>query len=187
MAYSNNNKNFIPVLRKASITITGTITDEQQQPLPGVSVYEKQSKKGAVTDGNGKYTIAAEEGAVLVFSYLGYQTQEVVVSSKRILNIVLKENSNTLEEVSIGYQKIRKSDVTGAISSVKASELNLTAPTVGQALVGKVAGVQVSQTSGAPYSGTKIRVRGVGSCVGRRPRIGFGPPMAGGPWWWRSR
>jgi len=163
MAYSNNNKNFIPVLRKASITITGTITDEQQQPLPGVSVYEKQSKKGAVTDGNGKYTIAAEEGAVLVFSYLGYQTQEVVVSSKRILNIVLKENSNTLEEVSIGYQKIRKSDVTGAISSVKASELNLTAPTVGQALVGKVAGVQVSQTSGAPYSGTKIRVRGVGS------------------------
>ncbi|RZK86594.1 MAG: SusC/RagA family protein, partial [Pedobacter sp.] len=102
--------------------------------------------------------------ATLVFSFIGYETQEILVSGSKTINVKLKESNNTLNEVvAIGYQKIRKSDVTGAISSVKASEMNLSAPTVGQALVGKVAGVQVSQTSGAPYAGTKIRVRGVGS------------------------
>ncbi len=159
----HNVRKAVPAIRKANVTISGTITDEQKQPLPGVSVFEKQSKKGTVTDGNGKFTISIADGSTLVFSYLGYITQELSVSGNRTLNITLKEESNTLDEVSIGYQKIRKSDVTGAISSVKASELNLTSPTVGQALVGKVAGVQVSQTSGAPYAGTKIRVRGVGS------------------------
>lgn len=145
-------------------TISGTVTDEKGQPLPGVSVYDKQTKKTTSTDGNGKFSIEANNGATLVFSFVGFDTQEVIVSGNKTINIKLKESSNTLNEVvAIGYQKIRKSDVTGAISSVKASELNLTSPTVGQALVGKVAGVQVSQTSGAPYSGTKIRVRGIGS------------------------
>jgi len=144
--------------------ISGTVTDEKGEPLPGVSVYDKQTKKTTSTDGNGKFMIEAGNGATLVFSFVGFDTQEVIVSGNKAINIKLKESSNTLNEVvAIGYQKIRKSDVTGAISSVKASELNLTSPTVGQALVGKVAGVQVSQTSGAPYSGTKIRVRGIGS------------------------
>ncbi|RBQ04325.1 SusC/RagA family protein [Pedobacter miscanthi] len=150
--------------RHAFATVSGTVTDQNKQPLPGVSVFEKKTKKTTVTDSNGKYVITVDEGAILVFSYIGYDNQEVVVNGKQSINIVLKESSNTLNEVvAIGYQKIRKSDVTGAISSVKASEINLTSPTVGQALVGKVAGVQVSQTSGAPYSGTKIRVRGIGS------------------------
>ncbi|MBO9673308.1 MAG: TonB-dependent receptor [Sphingobacteriaceae bacterium] len=149
---------------KAFITVSGTVTDQNNQVLPGVSVFEKKTKKTTVTDTNGKYSINVEEGAVLVFSYIGYDNQEVVVNGRQNINVTLKESSNTLNEVvAIGYQKIRKSDVTGAISSVKASEMNLTSPTVGQALVGKVAGVQVSQTSGAPYSGTKIRVRGIGS------------------------
>ncbi|SFA52917.1 TonB-linked outer membrane protein, SusC/RagA family [Pedobacter suwonensis] len=149
---------------KAFATVSGTVTDQNNQPLPGVSVFEKKTKKTTVTDSNGRYSINVEEGAILVFSYIGYDNQEVVVNGRQNINVVLKESSNTLNEVvAIGYQKIRKSDVTGAISSVKASEMNLTSPTVGQALVGKVAGVQVSQTSGAPYSGTKIRVRGIGS------------------------
>src|SRR5690606_15699391 len=78
---------------------------------------------------------------------------------------MLDYSDNVLEEVtvSIGYQRVRKSDLTGAVASVRAEELNLTSPKLSQALVGKVAGVQVSQTSGAPYEGTKIRVRGVGS------------------------
>ncbi|MBB4107513.1 SusC/RagA family TonB-linked outer membrane protein [Pedobacter zeae] len=148
----------------AFASVSGTVTDQNNQPLPGVSVFERKTKKTTVTDSNGKYSITVDEGAVLVFSYIGYDNQEVVVNGRQNINIILKESSNTLNEVvAIGYQKIRKSDVTGAISSVKASEMNLTSPTVGQALVGKVAGVQVSQTSGAPYSGTKIRVRGIGS------------------------
>ena len=150
--------------RKTFASVSGTVTDQNNQPLPGVSVFEKKTKKTTVTDANGKYAISVEDGAILVFSYIGYDNQEVAVNGRQNINVILKESSNTLNEVvAIGYQKIRKSDVTGAISSVKASEMNLTSPTVGQALVGKVAGVQVSQTSGAPYSGTKIRVRGIGS------------------------
>ncbi|WP_235206944.1 TonB-dependent receptor [Pedobacter sp. V48] len=149
---------------KAAFTISGIVTDNNQLPLPGVGVYDKKTKKSTSTDVNGKYSISLEEGSTLVFSFIGYESQEVPVTAARTLNISLKESTNTLDEVvAIGYQKIRKSDVTGAISSVKASELNLTSPTVGQSLVGKVAGVQVSQTSGAPYAGTKIRVRGIGS------------------------
>lgn len=149
---------------KAAFTISGIVTDNNQLPLPGVGIYDKKTKKSTSTDVNGKYSISLEEGSTLVFSFIGYESQEVSVTATRTLNISLKESTNTLDEVvAIGYQKIRKSDVTGAISSVKASELNLTSPTIGQALVGKVAGVQVSQTSGAPYSGTKIRVRGIGS------------------------
>ncbi|SER81071.1 SusC/RagA family TonB-linked outer membrane protein [Pedobacter rhizosphaerae] len=150
--------------RKAAFTISGTVTDEQHQPLPGVSIYDKKNKKTTVTDSNGKYILAVQEQTTLVFAFVGYTTQEVAVSGSRTLNVILRESTNTLDEVvAIGYQKVRKSDLTGAISSVKASEMNLTSPTIGQALVGKVAGVQVSQTSGAPYAGTKIRVRGVGS------------------------
>ncbi len=164
MAVSNAKLVSATELNNRFATISGTVTDENGQPLPGVSVYDKQTKKTTSTDGNGKFLIEASNGATLVFSFVGFDTQEVIVSGNKAINIKLKESSNTLNEVvAIGYQKIRKSDVTGAISSVKASELNLTSPTVGQALVGKVAGVQVSQTSGAPYSGTKIRVRGIGS------------------------
>ncbi len=151
-------------IRQAQIQVTGTVTDEQNQPLPGVTVLDQTSGHKVGTDSNGRFTISVASGSTLSFNFIGYEKAQVLITSQTKVNIKLKESSNSLQEVvAIGYQKIRKSDVTGAISSVKASELNLTAPTIGQALVGKVAGVQVSQTSGAPYAGTKIRVRGVGS------------------------
>ncbi|WP_198315567.1 SusC/RagA family TonB-linked outer membrane protein [Chitinophaga tropicalis] len=146
------------------VVISGIVTDENQQPVPGVSIYEKNTKKNTTTDADGKYTIAVNAGDVLVFNFIGYAPQEVTVTGEGKVNVQLKlQNSQLREVVAIGYQSVRKSDVTGAISSVKASELNLTSPSVGQALVGKVAGVQVSQVSGAPYASTKIRVRGIGS------------------------
>jgi TonB-linked SusC/RagA family outer membrane protein len=146
-----------------ALPIAGTVTDENNQPIAGASVHIKNSTTGTVTDANGKYTLTADKGTVLVFSFVGYLSQEVTVGGGQI-NVKLKPQYNMLNEVvAIGYQTLRKSDVTGAVSSVKASELNLAAPTLGQALVGKVAGVQISQTSGAPYQSTKIRVRGVGS------------------------
>ncbi len=146
-------------------SISGVVTDDNNQPLPGVSVYDKNNRQhGTVTDINGKYSLTVEQGTTLVFSFVGFTTQEAAAGPSATLNIKLEPQANILNEVvAIGYQSIRKSDVTGAISSVKASELNLSAPTLGQALVGKVAGVQVSQTSGAPYQATKIRVRGIGS------------------------
>src|ERR1700744_3468963 len=153
-----------PVVNLAQIKITGKIVDETNTPIPGVNISDKTSHKGTSTDINGQYTIEVEAGATLVFSFIGYASQEVVVGNQTEINIKLKPSSNILNEVvAIGYQTMRKSDFTGAVASVKANELNLSAPTVGQALVGKVAGVQVSQVTGAPYQSTKITVRGVGS------------------------
>ena len=146
----------------AIIKVSGVVTDQNNQPLAGVTVSVKNSRKQIATDANGRYSLNVNEGDILVVSYIGFVAQEVT-ANKAVINLTLKADVKQLEEVSIGYQRLRKSDVTGAISSVKASELNLTTPTISQALVGKVAGVQVSQVSGAPYSGTKIRVRGIGS------------------------
>lgn len=144
--------------------ITGSVNDQNGQPLPGVSIIEKLSRKGTVTDANGKFSIDVSIGSTLVFSFIGFETQEVVIAEQTNLTIQLKEGATMLNEVvAVGYQTLRKSDVTGAIANVKARELNVAAPTLGQALVGKLAGVQVSQVSGAPYIGTKIRVRGIGS------------------------
>ncbi len=146
--------------------VSGTVTDENNQPLPGTSVLVKGTTKGITADGSGKYNISAQPGTILVFSFIGYNSQSVTVGNGETINVQLKPASNVLNEVvAIGYANVRRSDATGAIASVKASELNLSAPTIGQALVGKVAGVQVSQTDGAPYQSTKIRVRGIGSFI----------------------
>ena len=143
--------------------IIGKVTDENNKPLSGVSVVTRGSKRASATNDSGYFSITATKGSVLIFSYTGYQFQEVKIENSNELTIKMKTDVITLDEVSVGYQKQRKSDLTGAISSVKAKELNLSSPTISQALVGKVAGVQVAQVSGAPYSGAKIRVRGIGS------------------------
>ena len=144
------------------IKITGIVTDENNRPLAGVSVAIKNSKKGVATDASGRFTLETNQGTILVFSSVGFLTQEIP-ATQGLMTIKLKEDVKQLEEVTIGYQRLRKSDLTGSVSSVKASELNLSSPTLSQALVGKIAGVQVSQVSGAPYSGAKLRVRGIGS------------------------
>jgi TonB-linked SusC/RagA family outer membrane protein len=149
-AYSQNGK------------ITGTVIDETGKPLQGASIAVKSTNRVTTTDANGKFSISAIKGNTLVISFTGMSSQELKVD-KEDIRVQLKEEVKMLDEVFIGYQRLRKSDVTGAVASVKARELNLSTPTLSQALVGKVAGVQVSQVSGAPYSGTKIRVRGVGS------------------------
>lgn len=144
------------------VTVQGTVTDEKGQPLAGVTIQVKGGKNAANTNDAGQFSIEAEQGSVLLISYVGYLPQEVTVNGSAV-SVRLKEDTKMLEEVYVGYQRVRKTDLTGAVSSVKASELNLSTPTISQALVGKVAGVQVSQVSGAPYAGTKIRVRGIGS------------------------
>ncbi|GAA4174344.1 TonB-dependent receptor [Sphingobacterium ginsenosidimutans] len=146
-------------------SLSGRVVDAQGNAVSGATIQNLKSKKSVQSDEKGNFHIDAEVGDRLSISYVGFNNlvQPIAQSNGQIF--VLQPNENTLEEVtvSIGYQKIRKSDVTGAIASVKAEELNLSAPKLSQALVGKVAGVQVMQTSGAPYDGTKIRVRGMGS------------------------
>ena len=144
--------------------LTGRVVNDSNQALQGVTVFEKKSGKTATTDQNGNFSITADPSGILVVSYVGFNNREIAVSDKAVINITMQGDGKILEEmVAIGYQRLRKSDLTGSVSSVRAKELNLSSPTISQALVGKVAGVQVSQVSGAPYSGTKIRVRGVGS------------------------
>jgi hypothetical protein len=112
--------------RNLAIQISGTVTDETNQPLPGVSVRIKNSDKGTATDAKGKYSLAANEGTILVFNFIGYTQQEVTVGSSETINVKLMPKANMLNEVvAIGYQTIRKSDVTGSISSVKSSDLYL--------------------------------------------------------------
>ncbi len=161
--YAHISTNYHPSLTKDT-EVSGVVTDENGLILPGVSILEKGTKNGVVADAKGNYKINVSDNATLVFTFIGYEPKEVQVSGRRTINVQMFPAANVLKEVvAIGYQTLRKSDVTGAIASVKASDLNLSTPTLGQALVGKVAGVQVSQVSGAPYESTKIRVRGVGS------------------------
>jgi TonB-linked SusC/RagA family outer membrane protein len=153
-----------PDFSSATIVVSGVITDENGQIMPGVNVIEKSTQKGVITDIDGKYMITVSDNATLVFSFIGYQQKEIPVNGQKVLNVQMTVKENVLNEVvAIGYQTLRKSDITGAIASVQASDLNISTSTVGQALVGKVAGVHVSQVSGAPYETTKIRVRGIGS------------------------
>ncbi|MDR1224792.1 MAG: TonB-dependent receptor [Tannerella sp.] len=148
-------------VRQQRENISGTVTDAGGEPLTGVSITVKGTSTGTVTDVDGRFDLPARPGDAVRFSYVGYATKTVTVGSEQTLHIVLEEDRQVLDEiVVVGYQSIRKSHLTGAVSSVKNRELNLTSPSMGQALVGKVAGVQISQVSGAPYNSTKIRVRG---------------------------
>lgn len=145
--------------------VRGTVFAGQGgETLPGVNIIIKGTTKGTTTDMDGKYAIEmlANE-RFLVFSYTGYETQEVDVSGRTDVNVFLKESTTMLEElVVIGYGVVRKSDLTGAVSSVKSDDIRkITASNPTQALQGKVTGVQVTTTSGAPGAGLAVRIRGV--------------------------
>jgi TonB-linked SusC/RagA family outer membrane protein len=147
-----------------SVKIDGVVADDNGQPVVGATVHVRGTNYSVVTNERGGYTVMVRPGAQLEVSSIGFNTEIVTVKASGSLNVHMHPGSNVLNEVVfIGYQKMRKSDFTGAIASVKSDELNVTAPNAGQALVGKVAGVVVSQTDGSPYASPKIRVRGVGS------------------------
>lgn len=149
----------------AQDVVRGTVVDQSGEPIIGAGIVVKGAPgRGTITDVDGQYSIAASKGETLEFSCIGYASQEVVLSGQARVDVVLREDSTFLEEtVIVGYAPMRKSDFTGSIASVKAGELPITVPTMGQAIVGKVAGVEVRQASGAPGDGTSLRVRGVNS------------------------
>ncbi len=152
-----------------SRTISGTVIDETNSPLPGVSVLIKGTTKGTATNADGKFTLAYDSpDNVLVFSFVGYEPKEVTIGTQTELQISLVEDISTLQEiVVIGYGEVKKSDLTGAMSTVKGDNLNRT-PTasVDQLLQGKAAGLQVITTSGEPGAGATIRIRGLSSFNG---------------------
>ncbi|WP_282072773.1 SusC/RagA family TonB-linked outer membrane protein [Polaribacter atrinae] len=152
----------------AQVNVSGTVvSDADGIPIPNVSVVLKgQLNTGTVTDFDGVFSINLnDENGVLIFSYLGYETKEVLYAGNQKLNIILKEEANSLDEVVIvGYGSQKRSDVTGAISSVKSEDFNQgVVANAGQLLQGKVAGVNVSSSSGEPGATQDVVIRGVGS------------------------
>ncbi len=154
----------VPALMFAQQTVSGTVTEsEGNGGLPGVGIIIKGSTVGTTTDFDGHYTMNnVKVGDILVFSYMGFNTQEVTVGSSTTINVVLQEDSQALDEVVIiGYGTTSVKDATGSIASVKAEDLNKGAiVTADQMLTGKVAGVTVVSDGGAPGSGATIRIRG---------------------------
>lgn len=149
---------------QGNITVTGTVTDETGQPMIGVGVLQQGTTNGAATDIDGKYTVTVPQGANLEFSFISYSTQ-VIPANRAVIDVTMEPEANFLEEtVVIGYGVQRKSDVTGAISQVKAGDIeNRSITTVQGALQGKTAGVQLISTSGAPGSESSMRIRGYSS------------------------
>ncbi len=145
------------------VQITGTTKDAADgSSLPGVTVLLKGTTSGTISDIDGKYSIKAKAGQVLVFSFIGYTTQEITVGTQKVIDVSLKSSTTALEEVLvIGYGTQKKSDRTGSVFAVKADELNkgvLTDPI--QGLQGKAAGVVITKKGGDPNSGFDIKIRG---------------------------
>ncbi len=140
-------------------------------PIPGVSITLKNSTGGTTTDIDGNFSISVPTGTTLVFSYIGFESQEVVAAANESITVELKESTQTLDEVVvIGYGSQKKREVTGAVSVVSAQTLEKLRPVkVEQALQGTVTGVNVTTTSGSPGAGLTIRIRGVGTNVNADP------------------
>ncbi|OOQ59413.1 SusC/RagA family TonB-linked outer membrane protein [Mucilaginibacter pedocola] len=153
----------------ASTVIKGTVSDEKRLTLPGVSVRAKNSQSAAITDKDGNYSLSVRAGTTeLTFSFIGMKTQDVVIGKRTVINVTLISVSTALSDVVvIGYGQQKRQDVNGAISSLKASDFaNVPQPSVDQLLQGRVAGVTVTQNSGAPGSQTSVHIRGISSLSG---------------------
>src|SRR5690606_37094986 len=147
----------------AQHTVVGRVTDGSDgSGLPGVNILEKGTSNGSLTDANGNYSITVPPDAILVFSFVGFQTQEVAVDGRNTVNLAMQIDATQLDEVVVvGYGEVKKEDLTGSVTAISARDFNkgvLTSPQ--DLLVGKVAGVQVTTNSGAPGSGATIRIRG---------------------------
>ncbi len=154
--------------------VTGIVVDSKGEPLTGVTVLLKATSIGTITDVNGKFTLetGSKSGPVLIFSYVGYDSQEVQITSQEEIRVVLVESNVMLNEVVVvGYGSQRKRDLTGSVSSVNTKELKtLPVPSIGDALQGRSAGVQVL-SAGAPGSNVTLRIRGTGTINNSDPLL----------------
>lgn len=157
---------FIPTVILAQSTVTGKVTEQASAlPIPTANVVIKNTTKGTTTDFDGQFTIEANKGDVLVFSYVGYNTQEITYNGESTLNIKLVEDAALLDEiVVIGYGGVKKEDITGTTDLLTSEDFNKGPIVSAQSLIsGKVAGVNVTSGSGAPGEGQSITIRGAGS------------------------
>ena len=154
-----------------SIQLTGTVTDASNEPIIGASVVEKGTTNGVITDFEGNFTINVSAKATIVISYVGFQTQEIALNGRNHIKTILKEDTEVLDEVVVvGYGTMKKSDMTGAISSVDMEELvKRTTTNPAEALQGKIAGVNIMKSGGNAGAGVQIKIRGVKSFGDNQP------------------
>lgn len=155
-----------------NLTVSGVVTSAADQlPLIGVSVQVKGTTNGTITDLDGNYTVSVASGETLVFSYIGFKTQEIQITNQTTLNVVMEEDSETLDEVVVvGYGVQKKKLVTGATVQVKGetlAKMNTNSPL--QAMQGQTPGVNISSTSGQPGEGMKVSIRGLGTVGNASP------------------
>lgn len=157
----------------APVRITGVVTSaDDSEPLIGVTVQVKENRKrGTATDIDGRYTIEAEPGQTLLYSYVGYTPAERKVKGAGTIDIIMESSAETLQEfVAIGYGQIKKSDLTGAVSTVAGDKLSKTpASSLANALQGQAAGVSVNSLTGRPGASAEVRIRGLGTINGASP------------------
>ncbi|MEQ6120363.1 SusC/RagA family TonB-linked outer membrane protein [Reichenbachiella sp. MALMAid0571] len=155
--------NLVEVMQ--DVEVSGKITDENGEGLPGASVVVKGTSSGTTTDIDGNYKLTAPESAILTISFVGYSTQEVAIGAKSVIDIQMQLDAAQLEEVVVvGYGTVQKKDLTGAVTSVKGDDMEKTpANTFVQSLQGRSAGVDIKAASNAPGGGIRIRIRGTNS------------------------
>lgn len=156
-----------------TIAVSGKVVDDKGQPIPGVTIIEKGTNNGIVTDANGTFKLTVKSAAsVIVARFIGFNDQEITVGSQTTFTITLAENVHSLNDVVVvGYGTQKKRDLTGSVTSVSSKDLaNQPVPDVGEALEGKAAGVQVI-SSGAPGSNVTVQIRGVGTINDASPLL----------------
>lgn len=160
------------LLSAQQISITGTVTDQNGDPIIGASVIADNSGNGTATDIDGQYTIKADPLGQLRFSYIGYSSQTVNIEGRSTINVTMTENEAMLDEVVvIGYGTLKKSDLTGAVSSLGAKDIkDVPVNNVGQAIQGKIAGVNIVGGN-KPGDNVTIKVRGLGSIMNCDPLV----------------
>ncbi len=155
----------VKINQQGEVTVTGTVTDDTGFELPGVTVLEKGTTNGTITDGMGKYSLKVNSNAVLQFSFIGMKAQEIAVAGQSVIDVKMMEETIGLEEVvAIGYGVQKKSDLTGASSRLTTEDMNkATASSPVEMMQGRVSGVNITQNSGEPGGGMSVRIRGSNS------------------------
>lgn len=153
------------------VQLKGTVTDTAGEPVIGASVVEKGTTNGLITDYDGNFVLTVDPQATIIISYVGYKTEEIAVNNRQEIHVALKEDLFVTEEiVVIGYGTMKKSDMTGAISSVNVDELSKrTTTSPAEALQGKIAGVNIQKSGGNAGAGVRIKIRGVKTFGNNQP------------------